>query len=167
MERYTDIRFPRPDQPAAERDFLPTHPDYHFLERLQHVLQENAFDSRYNVPRLCRDLGMSASRLHRNLVRLTGQSAVRMIQNLRLQKARYLLVHHQQLPIAAVAFACGFDDPDYFSRVFSHREGISPSRYRSAAPCCGTAAKPGRYRRRPLRLRFQGNVHGGGEVPPR
>ena len=145
MEHYSDIPFLRPEQPAFSGSPAPHLPEALFLERLHTLLLEKAFDARYSVPRLCRDLGMSASRLHRKLVGLTGQSAVRIIQNLRLQKARYLLVHHRQMSIAAVAFACGFDDPDYFSRVFSHREGIPPSRYRSAAPCCGTAAKPGYY----------------------
>jgi len=131
MERYTDILLPRPDQPAFEGHFAPSHPDALFLEHLQLLLFEKAFDAHYRVPRLCRDLGMSASRLHRKLVGLTGQSAVRMIQNTRLQKARYLLLHHRHLPIAEVAYACGYDDPDYFTRVFSRRIGIPPGRYRS------------------------------------
>lgn len=102
-----------------------------FFERLQSLLLEKAFDSRYTVPRLCRDMGVSASRLHRKLVALTGQPAVRMIQNLRLNKAKHLLLHHRHLPITEVAFACGFNDPDYFSRLFARRTGVTPSGFRT------------------------------------
>lgn len=107
------------------------HPETPFLERLRSVLLEKSFDSRYTVPRLCRDMGMSASRLHRNLVALTGQSAVRMIQNLRLQKAKHLLLQQSHLPITEVAFACGFNDPDYFSRLFVRHVGTTPSGFRA------------------------------------
>lgn len=106
-------------------------PETLFSERLQALLLEKAFDSRYTVPRLCRDLGMSASRLHRKLVGLTGQPAVRMIQNLRLHKAQHLLLSHRLMPITEVAYACGFNDPDYFTRLFVRRIGTTPSRFRT------------------------------------
>lgn len=106
-------------------------PETLFFERLQSLLLEKGFDSRYTVPRLCRDMGVSASRLHRKLVALTGQPAVRMIQNLRLNKAKHLLLHQSHLPITEVAFACGFNDPDYFSRLFARRVGTTPSGFRA------------------------------------
>ena len=34
------------------------------------------------------------------------------------------------LPVADVACACGFNDPNYFSRVFARIMGIPPSEYR-------------------------------------
>lgn len=106
-------------------------PETLFFEQLQALLLEKAFDSRYTVPRLCRDIGMSASRLHRKLVALTGQPAVRMIQNLRLNKAKHLLLCQRHLPISEIAYICGFNDPDYFTRLFVRRTGVTPSRFRA------------------------------------
>lgn len=34
------------------------------------------------------------------------------------------------LPVADVAGSCGFNDPNYFSRVFARIVGIPPSEYR-------------------------------------
>ncbi len=133
MKTYSDVFAinPSPHLHAVFADpSVVVDPETLFLERFQALLLEKAFDSRYTIPRLCRDLGMSASQLHRKLIILTGQPAVRTIQNLRLNKARHLLLHQRYLPITEVAFACGFHDPDYFSRAFSKRFGVSPSRFR-------------------------------------
>jgi AraC-like DNA-binding protein len=36
--------------------------------------------------------------------------------------------------VAGVAYAVGFEDPKYFSRVFSEEFGASPGEYRQSAP---------------------------------
>ncbi len=35
------------------------------------------------------------------------------------------------MPVADVAFAVGFSDPSYFTRVFRKQEGVSPTQYRA------------------------------------
>lgn len=106
-------------------------PETALLDRLHQLLREKAFDSQYTIPCLCRDLGISASHLHRKLMATTGKSAVRMIQNLRLSRAEQLLTQYRYLRISEIAFACGFDDPDYFSRLFSKQFGMTPSHFRA------------------------------------
>ena len=36
-----------------------------------------------------------------------------------------------QLPIAAVAFSCGYQEPEAFHKAFKQRMGLSPSQYRA------------------------------------
>ncbi len=36
-----------------------------------------------------------------------------------------------ELTVAEVAYAVGFDDPKYFSRVFSEEFGVSPGQFRA------------------------------------
>lgn len=47
----------------------------------------------------------------------------------RLERARYLL-DDSDLSIKQIARACGFADPNYFSRIFRQRHGQSPGAYR-------------------------------------
>ena len=105
-------------------------PDEEFVARFYEILQQKAFDSRYSVPKLCREIGMSSSKLHRKLIALTGCSAINHIITLRLERAKGLLLSCPQLHVNQVAFECGFDDPDYFSRVFSRRFGMAPTQFK-------------------------------------
>lgn len=104
-------------------------PREEFMAKLREILQEKAFDSRYTVPKLCRDIGMSSSQLHRKLTALTGKPAVEIITVMRLEKAKALLANSSKT-IAEIAYECGFDDPDYFSRAFSKRFGTTPTKFR-------------------------------------
>lgn len=72
---------------------------------------------------------MSRSTLHLKLVALTGMSITRYVRALRLSKAKDLLAS-SELTISEIAYAVGFDDPKYFSRVFSEEFGVSPANFR-------------------------------------
>lgn len=54
------------------------------------------------------------------------------IVNLRMKKAE-LLLKTEKSSIGEIAWSCGYDDHNYFSRVFKKRFGVSPSVYRSTA----------------------------------
>ncbi|HRI61782.1 MAG TPA: helix-turn-helix transcriptional regulator [Saprospiraceae bacterium] len=114
--------------PFAIKSFTP---EEELMARLLKILRYKACDSGYSVPQLCRDIGMSSSQLHRKLIAHTGIPAIAVITALRLEKASQLLVANRHLLIADIAFECGFNDPDYFSRVFSRRFGIPPTKFRN------------------------------------
>jgi len=46
----------------------------------------------------------------------------------RIERAKVLL-ENTKLPMKTIALETGFQDPDYFSRVFSQKVGTTPSRY--------------------------------------
>lgn len=108
----------------------PVSPGETFMANLRDILQEKVFNSRYSVPQLCRDMGMSSSQLHRKLTALTGKPVVEIITVMRLEKGKALLADSSKT-VSEIAFECGFDDPDYFSRAFSKRFGTSPTKFRS------------------------------------
>jgi AraC family L-rhamnose operon regulatory protein RhaS len=41
-----------------------------------------------------------------------------------------LLANQPTLPVTEIAFRCGFQSSQYFARVFRHRYGHPPSRFR-------------------------------------
>jgi AraC family transcriptional regulator of arabinose operon len=51
--------------------------------------------------------------------------------NLRVQKAKFLLLTDMDLPVKEVAAAVGFHDTSYFCSAFRSREGVSPSQFRN------------------------------------
>lgn len=86
---------------------------------------EEPFDSRY----LSEMAGMSASSLRRHFKEHTGKTPGDFIKELRLMAAaRRLLTTDQR--ISHIAYEVGFDDQNYFSRIFKETFGVSPSQYR-------------------------------------
>ena len=61
--------------------------------------------------------------------RETGKSAVRYVTAVKMERARKLLVD-SDLRIGEIADKLGFEDIDYFSKVFRKTTGISPREYR-------------------------------------
>jgi len=78
---------------------------------------------------LARKAGMSKSQFARLFQRSCGESPVARLIGLRLDHACRLLLACDKT-VTEVAFACGFDDSNYFSRQFKKRLGVSPREYR-------------------------------------
>lgn len=73
--------------------------------------------------------GMDSFAFLRSFKAHTGQTPHAYLTNLRLTNAKHLL-RSSQLPVQDVALLCGYEDPLYFSRLFTKKEGCSPSNYR-------------------------------------
>lgn len=73
--------------------------------------------------------GLGQSQYHAVFKRVMGRTPAAYVTFLRMTKARELLLT-QDMSVAEVAKACGYDDPLYFSRVFRRAVGVSPSDYR-------------------------------------
>ena len=61
-----------------------------------------------------------------------GTTIVHYVHQLRVQRAKYLLLHSDQ-SVGEIAEKVGFRDAFYFSRVFKRLEGLSPQHYRDRA----------------------------------
>ncbi len=62
--------------------------------------------------------------------RVAGCSPKDYLLGIRLGRAKELLAV-TELPVAAVARRVGYDDPAYFSRLFTRRVGMAPIRFRA------------------------------------
>jgi signal transduction histidine kinase/ligand-binding sensor domain-containing protein/DNA-binding response OmpR family regulator len=100
-----------------------------FFEKVLRIVEENLGDETFDMPQLCKALHMSRSNLFRKIKALTGQSVTVFIRNLRLEKARDLLLG-TDLNVTEVCFRVGFGSPNYFSRIFQETYGVSPSEIR-------------------------------------
>ncbi len=96
-----------------------------FLKKVRDILMEHLDDAAFDVPQLCKKMGLSRSQLYRKIKALTDQSIVAYISKIRLQKAVELL-QSSDMTVSEVAYEVGFTDPAYFSRAFSKAFGKAP-----------------------------------------
>ena len=61
-----------------------------------------------------------------------GKSIINYLIDLRISEAKRLLTE-TSMSCSVIANMVGFDDANYFSRVFKKRIGLSPLRYRGSA----------------------------------
>ncbi|WP_342748920.1 hybrid sensor histidine kinase/response regulator transcription factor [Spirosoma oryzae] len=106
--------------------------DDQFIRKLRSTLEQHLNDANLDTEQICQLMGMSRNSLYRKTLALTGMSIIPYLRALRLQKAEALL-KNASMSIADVAYAVGFENPRYFSRVFSEEKGISPSSFRDTA----------------------------------
>lgn len=63
--------------------------------------------------------------------RITNMSVSEYLNQCRIQKAKEMLTHKQDMNVLDIAMVCGFDSSQYFATVFKKKNGISPSQYRN------------------------------------
>ena len=129
LQRYYSQRAlgnpPFSQAPAGEVDAR----EDQFVAKLRSTLELHLHNVALDNEMICQLMGMSRNSLYRKMMALTGMSVTPYLRALRLQKAEELLLN-SALSVAEVAYAVGFDNPQYFSRVFSEEKGVSPSSFR-------------------------------------
>lgn len=100
-----------------------------FLQDVRRLLLDHLDDEEFGIGELGRSLGMSRSQLYRKFNALTDTTVHHFIRNLRLTKARELLLS-TGLNVTEIAFETGFKNHSHFSRIFMEKFGVSPSQLR-------------------------------------
>jgi AraC-like DNA-binding protein len=83
----------------------------------------------WNVQRLAAKSNLSRSAFSERFTRMVGQPPASYITQVRLERAADLLQHTTEA-VTAIASDVGYDSEAAFSRVFSKRYGMPPSRWR-------------------------------------
>ncbi|AWK89923.1 helix-turn-helix domain-containing protein [Azospirillum thermophilum] len=117
---------------AGAEAALPPSPDVALLARLRQLIEERYRDH-WPVEAYARALGVTAGRLNAACRRVTGCSTLQLVHARLMLEARRTLVY-TGLGMSEIGYALGFEDPAYFSRFFTKREGCSPLAFRLAHP---------------------------------
>ncbi|MBM7655435.1 AraC family transcriptional regulator [Neobacillus cucumis] len=83
------------------------------------------YDRTFRTEELAEIANMSVSSLHRHFKEVTAMSPIQFQKQLRLQKARQLLLS-ESTDAADVAFQVGYESPSQFSREYSRMFGFPP-----------------------------------------
>jgi len=71
---------------------------------------------------------ISASHLSRQFRKETGLSMTAFINKRRVDRAKALLSENQE-SVTAIALSCGFENLNYFSKIFREQTGMTPLNY--------------------------------------
>ena len=75
-------------------------------------------------------LSVSQEHLSRVFKQETGIGFKDYLMQFRLKKAEEMLRHETGRAVSEVAYACGFNDGNYFSYIFKKAYGVSPTQMR-------------------------------------
>jgi AraC family transcriptional activator of pobA len=98
------------------------------FRRFEALLEQRHLE-RWSVADYAKALAITPTHLNRITRAATGDTASHLILNRLIREARRNLVY-TNLPVSTIAYALGFDDPAYFSRVYAAATGLSPRAFR-------------------------------------
>lgn len=102
-----------------------------FFKKVMALIEARFTDHNFSVATLAEALHLSTSQLQRKISTMTDLSPLQLIRDMRLRKAKELL-RSTDKNITEIAYEAGFNDPSYFTRIFSKAVGVTPSEWNEA-----------------------------------
>lgn len=100
-----------------------------FYKKVADFVRKSYTDPDFSVAVLADQLHLSTSQLQRKTAAISGLTPLDLIRNMRLHHAQNLLTT-TDLTISEIAFQSGFNDPSYFTRLFSKELGMAPKEWK-------------------------------------
>lgn len=100
-----------------------TNPIHHIVQYIRQNIQENI-----SLKVLSDKACMSSTSFYRSFKRELGMSPIEFILNEKIKFAKNLL-NNPKINISEVSYASGFEDANYFIRLFKKHEGVTPKQY--------------------------------------
>ena len=99
------------------------------ISKLIKVIVDNLSDPDMKIDDIAQAMGMSRSVLYGKIKNAVGMTPIDFVRHIRIMKAIEMLKNTNDT-LTNIAFAVGFSDPKYFSKVFKKEMGMIPSEYR-------------------------------------
>lgn len=115
------------EQPFIKDDLSPR--DHRFLERLSAWMETHSTEPSLTVANLAQAMAVDERTLQRKTRALFGHTPAHFINEYRIRRACEALTD-PAMEIQEVAYQIGYNNPRYFSRVFTKHRGQSPSQWR-------------------------------------
>lgn len=98
--------------------------------RAQNYIQEN-YQKDLSLDEVSRQMDLSPYYFSKLFKEETGSNFVEYVTNLRIGKAKELLVK-DGMSMKEICASVGYSDPNYFSRIFKKNTGVTPTEYRES-----------------------------------
>lgn len=116
------------DEVESEISLLTHSPiDEALMKKVANLIEVNLNNVDLTTAFLCKELGMSSSKLYKKIKELTDLAPNEFIRTIRLKKSAQLL-KTKKYNVSEVTNLVGFNDPLYFSRRFKKQFGFPPSK---------------------------------------
>lgn len=109
------------NMPAADRQFLLDVVDY---------VHNNMKVRKITIDQIAEEMCMSRSQFTRRITALTQETPNAFITRIRMEKAIRML-KDTNMSVKEIAYDCGFDESNYFIRVFRQLYDMTPQQYRN------------------------------------
>ncbi|GAB3648492.1 hypothetical protein GCM10028791_12360 [Echinicola sediminis] len=104
--------------------------DDHFIGKLTDMVLKD-LTKKWIVEDMASHFGMGKTKFTDEVKRLTGFPPNSFIINLKIDRAKELILGKENLELSDIAYNCGFSSLQHFTTTFSHRTGITPGKYAS------------------------------------
>ena len=100
-----------------------------FADKLQQIESQKLISNVMDNDHFAQIMNMSKSSLYQKMKSTVGVTPFEYMRNAQNEKALEML-SDDSYNISEIAYMIGFNDPQYFSRYFRSKFGISPRQYR-------------------------------------
>ena len=119
------------EKPISEIDLTGFNPlDKDLLKRTVEIIDVHMDDPEFDIPQLCKEIGMGRTLLYSKFKALTGMTPNNFVLNHKLKQASILLVKYPDVQISEIADRLGFGSAVYFTRCFKNQFNETPQGYR-------------------------------------
>ena len=133
----TDSTLKFHDQVKKSQQFIKAKPGEIEVESQDEILIKNAVklvevnmsNAAFTVKDLSHELGYSRGHLYEKILRITHQTPINFIRNIRMERAADLLIK-SQLNVSEIAYQVGYNNPKLFSRYFKSKYKLYPTEFR-------------------------------------
>lgn len=131
MSILHDLSISRSMRILSNADANSVDPENLMNERIQKALQylNKNFDKAISLGELAQVVNMTEVSLSRFFKQYTGTTFIDCLTDKRLGQASRMLID-TSLPIAEIAYNCGFTNISNFNRIFKRKKGCTPKNYR-------------------------------------
>lgn len=112
---------------AIEANNTLTQLDKDFVTSISDMVEVNLENANFSIDDVTSSMGISRSLLYTKMKSLMNISMGDYIRHKRIERACHML--SEGYNVSETAYACGFSDPNYFSKVFKKMKGMAPSDY--------------------------------------
>lgn len=106
--------------------------DERFTESFSKFVKENYTNENLNNQEIASALGISRSVLYGKVKSIYGSTPNDIVRNIRLAQSYKMIKSDMDMNIGEIAYAVGFTDPKYFSRIFKQTYGVTPTEFRKS-----------------------------------
>lgn len=110
------------------RDLVHSEKDKLFMNNLLAIIDAQMVNPEMDIDYLCREIGMSRTKLYQKIKSITGQSIGEFVRSARLRKAVEIMKTEDVL-MTEVMYRIGIQTQSYFTKAFKKEFGVTPTGY--------------------------------------
>lgn len=110
------------------RELAHSEKDKTFINKLLAIIDAQMINPEMDIEYLCKEIGMSRTKLYQKIKSITGQSIGEFVRSARLRKAVEIM-NTEDVLMTEVMYRIGIQTQSYFTKAFKKEFGVTPTAY--------------------------------------